>query len=63
MINSTAPELQEKVKKYMTKEFGTKNFLIPEAGAGSALTVHIGVDCLGIMFFDALPDNYVRVYP
>ena len=47
----------------MTKEFGTKNFLIPEAGAGSALTVHIGVDCLGIMFFDALPDNYVRVYP
>lgn len=63
MINSTAPELQEKVKKYMTKEFDTKNFLIPEAGAGSALTVHIGVDCLGVMFFDALPDNYVRVYP
>lgn len=63
MINSTAPELQEKVRKYIYKEFGVKNFMLPDNGAGSALTVHIGPDCLGIMFFDELPENYVRVYP
>ncbi|MEG0310465.1 MAG: DegV family protein, partial [Eubacterium sp.] len=63
MVNSTVPELQEKIKKHMTKEYGYKYYITPEAGAGSALTVHIGTDCLGIMFFDALPDNYVQVYP
>lgn len=61
-IQSTAPELQEKVKKYMEKELSIKNFMIPD-GAGAALTVHIGPNCLGIMFFDALPDNYVNVCP
>lgn len=60
LIQSTAPELQGKVKKYMEKEMGLKNFMIPEK-AGSALTVHIGTNCLGIMFFDALPENYVNV--
>ncbi|MDO4288307.1 MAG: DegV family protein [Eubacterium sp.] len=62
-INSTAPELQDKVVKQLGKEMGIKSFLLPEAGAGSALTVHIGKDCLGIMFFDALPEDYIPVYP
>lgn len=63
MINSTAPEFQDKVRKTMAKDMGIHYFMTPEAGAGSALTVHIGPNCLGIMFFDELPDNYVRVYP
>lgn len=63
LINSTAPELQEKAQKILSKEMGIKNFMTPEAGAGSALTVHIGKDCLGIMFFTELPDNYVNVLP
>jgi DegV family protein with EDD domain len=63
MINSTAPELQEKAVKALSKEMGIRNFMLPEAGAGSALSVHIGRDCLGIMFFDELPDNYVNVLP
>jgi DegV family protein with EDD domain len=62
MIQSTAPELQDRAKKYFEKEVGIKNFLIPEK-AGSTLTVHIGTNCLGIMFFDELPDNYVNVCP
>jgi len=61
-VQSTAPEIQEKVKKYMQKEFNITNFMIPD-GAGAALTVHIGTNCLGIMFFDALPENYVNVCP
>lgn len=63
LVNSTAPDLQEKVRKYLGKEFGVKSFMVPDNGAGSALTVHIGPDCLGLMFFDELPENYVRVYP
>lgn len=63
IINSTASELQEKTQKIMVKEMGVKHFMAPEAGAGSALTVHIGKDCLGIMFFDELPDNYINVMP
>ncbi|MDO9490756.1 DegV family protein [Acetobacterium sp.] len=62
MIQSTAPDLQEKARKYFEKELGIKNFLLPEK-AGSTLTVHIGTNCLGIMFFDQLPDNYVNVTP
>lgn len=62
MIQSTAPDLQEKAKRYFEKELGIKNFLLPEK-AGATLTVHIGTNCLGIMFFDALPDNYVNVTP
>jgi len=61
-IESTAPDLQEKAKRHLEKELGTKNFMIPK-GAGAALTVHIGPHCLGIMFFDELPDNYVNVCP
>ena len=61
-IQITAPELQEKVKRYMQKEFNITNFMIPES-TGAALTVHIGTNCLGIMFFDELPDNYVNVCP
>ncbi|HEY5557264.1 DegV family protein [Acetobacterium sp.] len=61
-IQITAPELQEKVKRYMQKEFNVTNFMIPES-VGAALTVHIGTNCLGIMFFDELPDNYVNVCP
>lgn len=61
-IQITAPELQEKVKRYMQKEFNITNFMIPES-VGAALTVHIGTNCLGIMFFDELPDNYVNVCP
>ena len=63
LINSTAPDLQDKVVKSLTKDMGVKNFLLPESGAGAALTVHIGKDCLGVMFFDALPETYVPVYP
>lgn len=62
LIQITAPELQERVKRYMEKEFQLKNFMIPDA-AGAALTVHIGSNCLGIMFFDELPANYVNVCP
>jgi len=62
LVQITAPELQERVKRYMEKEFHLKNFMIPDA-AGAALTVHIGPNCLGIMFFDELPDNYVNVCP
>jgi fatty acid-binding protein DegV len=62
MIQSTAPDLQEKAKKYFEKELGIKNFLLPDK-AGSTLTVHIGTNCLGIMFFDELPENYVNVTP
>lgn len=62
MIQSTALDLQDKAKKYFEKELGIKNFLLPEK-AGSTLTVHIGTNCLGIMFFDELPDNYVNVLP
>ncbi|MBC3886711.1 DegV family EDD domain-containing protein [Acetobacterium paludosum] len=61
-IQSTALDLQEKAKRHLEKELGTKNFMIPQ-GAGAALTVHIGPHCLGIMFFDELPDNYVNVCP
>jgi len=61
-IQITAPELQEKVKRTMQKEFHLKNFMIPD-NAGAALTVHIGPNCLGIMFFDELPNNYVNVCP
>ncbi|MGV8906582.1 MAG: DegV family protein [Acetobacterium sp.] len=61
-IQITAPELQEIVKRYMEKEFHLKNFMIPD-NAGAALTVHIGPHCLGIMFFDELPNNYVNVCP
>ncbi|MGL4607504.1 MAG: DegV family protein [Eubacteriaceae bacterium] len=60
LLQSTAPELQAKVKKYMEKELGVKNFMIPDE-AGAALTVHIGTNCLGIIFFDELPENYVNV--
>ncbi len=63
LIHSTAPDLQEKVLKHLTKEMQLKHFLIPESGAGSALTVHIGKDCLGVMFFDELPESYIPVYP
>ncbi len=62
MIQSTAVDLQEKSKKHFEKELGIKNFLLPEK-AGATLTVHIGTNCLGIMFFDELPDNYVNVIP
>ncbi|WP_303870705.1 DegV family protein [Acetobacterium wieringae] len=62
MIQSTAPDLQEKAKRYFEKELGIKNFLLPEK-AGATLTVHIGTNCLGIMFFDELPENYVNVTP
>jgi EDD domain protein, DegV family len=62
MIQSTAPDLQDKAIKYFEKELGIKNFLLPEK-AGSTLTVHIGTHCLGIMFFDELPENYVNVIP
>lgn len=62
MIQSTAADLQDKARKYFEKELGLKNFMIP-VGAGSTLTVHIGTNCLGIMFFDELPDNYVNVIP
>ncbi|MBC3798111.1 DegV family protein [Acetobacterium tundrae] len=61
-IQSTALDLQEKAKRHLEKELGTKNFMIPQ-DAGAALTVHIGPHCLGIMFFDELPDNYVNVCP
>ena len=62
-IHSKAPALQDKVKKALSKDMGVKNFIIPQQGAGAALTVHIGPDCIGIMFFDELPDNYVNVAP
>ncbi|WP_273269827.1 DegV family protein [Pseudoramibacter alactolyticus] len=62
-IESKAPELQEKARKTLTKDLGIKNFIVPQTGAGAALTVHIGPKCLGIMFFDALPDNYINVTP
>lgn len=62
MVQSTAPGLQDKAMKHFEKELGIKNFMTP-VGAGAALTVHIGKNCLGIMFFDALPDNYVNVIP
>ncbi|WKY47581.1 DegV family protein [Eubacteriaceae bacterium ES3] len=62
LVQSTAPGLQDKAMKHFEKELGIKNFMTPE-GAGSALTVHIGKNCLGIMFFDDLPDNYVNVIP
>jgi hypothetical protein len=62
MVQSTASGLQDKAIKHFEKELGIKNFMTPE-GAGAALTVHIGKNCLGIMFFDALPDNYVNVIP
>jgi DegV family protein with EDD domain len=61
-VQSTAPELQEKAKKQIQKEIPIHNFMIPET-AGAALTVHIGPNCLGIMYFDALPANYVNVCP
>lgn len=63
LINSTAPELQQKAIKTLSKDMEIKSFIACETGAGSALTVHIGPNCLGIMFFDALPDNYVNVTP
>jgi len=63
VINSTADDLQKRAIAHFEKEYHCPNIIVPEAGAGAALTVHIGPDCLGIMFFDALPDNYVHVYP
>lgn len=62
-IHSKAPELQDRAKKALSKDLGIKNFIIPQAGAGAALTVHIGPNCIGIMFFDELPDNYINVAP
>lgn len=62
LVQSTATDLQDKAIKHFEKNLGIQNFLIPD-GAGAALTVHIGKNCLGIMFFDALPDNYVNVCP
>lgn len=60
LIQSTALDLQERAVKFFKKELAIDNFIIPDQ-AGSALTVHIGKNCLGIMFFDALPDNYINV--
>lgn len=60
LIHSTASDLQNKAVKYLQKEMDLHNFIIPDQ-AGAALTVHIGKNCLGIMFFDALPDNYINV--
>lgn len=60
LIQSTAPGLQDRAVRFFQKEMGIDHFIIPDQ-AGSALTVHIGKNCLGIMFFDALPDNYIHV--
>lgn len=60
LIQSTAPDLQEKAVRFFKKEMDIDNFIIPKQ-AGAALTVHIGKNCLGIMFFDDLPDNYINV--
>lgn len=60
LIQSTAKHLEDKAIKFFEKEMEIDNFLIPNH-AGSALTVHIGKNCLGIMFFDSLPDNYINV--
>jgi DegV family protein with EDD domain len=62
-IHSKAPALQDRAQKIMKKDMHVENFIIPQQGAGAALTVHIGPDCIGIMFFDALPDNYINVAP
>ena len=43
------------------KDLGITKLIIPEEGAGSALTTHIGPQSLGICFFDNLPDNYIPV--
>ncbi|MDD4508776.1 MAG: DegV family protein [Eubacteriaceae bacterium] len=61
MVNSTAPDLQDKAIRAMHKDYGINEFVVPQSGAGAALTVHIGTHCLGIMFFDALPENYINV--
>lgn len=60
LIQSTAPQLQDRAVRFFQKEMGIDHFIIPDQ-AGSALTVHIGKNCLGIMFFDTLPDNYIHV--
>ena len=60
LIQSTAPGLQDRAVRFFQKEMSIDHFIIPDQ-AGSALTVHIGKNCLGIMFFDALPDNYIHV--
>lgn len=64
LIHSKAKDLQDKAIKTLSgRDFGIKNLIVPQAGAGAALTVHIGPSCLGIMFFDELPDNYINVAP
>ncbi len=60
-IQATNEDAQEKMRQKLYKELGITKFIIPEAGAGSALTTHIGPQSLGICFFDALPDNYISV--
>ncbi len=61
MIQISNQEEQEKMCQKIKKDLGITKLIIPEEGAGSALTTHIGPQSLGICFFDNLPDNYIPV--
>lgn len=63
VVNCDNEEAQEKILKYFKKERKVAHFMVPEKGVGSALTVHIGPGTYGVIYFDALPDNYINVYP
>lgn len=62
MLNSNNDDSLEKLLKVTTK-FPHTHVMVPEKGAGSALTVHTGDDVYGIAFFDELPENYINVNP
>lgn len=63
VINTTNQELEEKTIKFLKKDLGVTDVIAPTNGGGSALSVHIGKDCIGVMFFDELPENYIPVLP
>ncbi len=54
-------EYEDKAAKILFKDYGVKNFIIPNQPISSALISHLGKNSMGFMFFDELPDNYVNV--
>ncbi|MGI6108662.1 MAG: DegV family protein [Eubacteriaceae bacterium] len=63
LIAPPVSEHRDKAVQMFEKKHRDWDYMIPGKGAGAALTVHIGGDYLGIVFFDELPDNYVPILP
>lgn len=61
LANFGLQEYEDKAKKILQKDYGVKNFIVPNQPISSALISHLGNHPMGIMFFSELPDNYINV--